>query len=302
MGHNHSHNDILTATKGRLIFVILLNLIITVTEVIGGLISGSLALISDALHNFSDSVSIVISYIALKLKYRLNSPRHTFGLKRAEILAAVINSAVLIVISLYLFYEAAKRFVVPTVIETEIMGIVALVGLVANLLAVLLLRKDSKSSINIRSSYLHLLSDTISSVAVLGGSIAIKLWQAHWIDPLLTILIGIYIIKESISILLEAIHVLMEGAPGNISIEEIQSEVEKFAEVENIHHIHMWMVGENDIHLEAHVNVHDMKISESDLLRKKIIEQLHNKFDIHHITLQFECNQCPESGLIEQHR
>lgn len=302
MGHNHSHSDVLTATKGRLIFVILLNLVITAAEVIGGLVSGSLALISDALHNFSDSISIVISYIALKLKHRQNSPRHTFGLKRAEILAAVINSAVLIVISFYLFYEAVKRFSSPEVIEPGIMSIVAFVGLLANLLAVLLLRKDSKSSMNIRSSYLHLLSDTISSVAVLGGGIAIFLWQIHWIDPLLTILIGIYIIKESYSILLEAIHVLMEGAPTNISIEEIQLEVEKFSEVENIHHIHMWMVGENDIHLEAHVNVQDMKISESDRLRKKIIERLHDRFDIHHITLQFECNQCPESDLIEQHK
>ncbi|MFZ6032453.1 MAG: cation diffusion facilitator family transporter [Melioribacter sp.] len=302
MGHNHSHSDVLTATKGRLIFVILLNLVITAAEVIGGLISGSLALISDALHNFSDSISIVISYIALKLKHRQNSPRHTFGLKRAEILAAVINSAVLIVISFYLFYEAVKRFSEPVVIEPGIMSIVALVGLLANLLAVLLLRKDSKSSMNIRSSYLHLLGDTISSVAVLGGGIAIILWQIHWIDPLLTILIGVYIIKESYSILLEAIHVLMEGAPTNISIEEIQLEVEKFPEVENIHHIHMWMVGENDIHLEAHVNVQDMKISESDRLRKKIIDRLHDRFDIHHITLQFECNQCPESDLIEQHR
>jgi cobalt-zinc-cadmium efflux system protein len=302
LGHNHSHSDVLTATKGRLIFVILLNLVITAAEVIGGLVSGSLALISDALHNFSDSISIVISYIALKLKHRQNSPRHTFGLKRAEILAAVINSAVLIVISFYLFYEAVKRFSSPEVIEPGIMSIVAFVGLLANLLAVLLLRKDSKSSMNIRSSYLHLLSDTISSVAVLGGGIAIFLWQIHWIDPLLTILIGIYIIKESYSILLEAIHVLMEGAPTNISIEEIQLEVEKFSEVENIHHIHMWMVGENDIHLEAHVNVQDMKISESDRLRKKIIERLHDRFDIHHITLQFECNQCPESDLIEQHK
>lgn len=302
MGHNHSHSDVLAATKGRLIFVILLNLVITSVEIIGGLISGSLALISDALHNFSDSISIVISYIALKLKHRKNSPRHTFGLKRAEILAAVINSAVLIVISFYLFYEAAKRFAEPAAIEPGIMSIVALVGLIANLLAVILLKKDSRSSMNIRSSYLHLLSDTISSVAVLGGGIAIMLWDIYLIDPILTILIGIYILKESYSILLEAIHVLMEGAPDNISIEEIQQEVEKFSEVENIHHIHMWMVGENDIHLEAHVNVQDMKISESDRLRKKIIERLHNKFDIHHITLQFECNQCPESGLIEQYR
>jgi len=303
LAHNHSHinGDIFSSTKGRLIFTIFLNFLITVGEIIGGIISGSLSLISDAMHNFSDSISIIISYIALKLRLRSNSLKHTFGLKRAEILAAVINSAALIIICIYLFYEAIGRFKNPEVIDAKIMSIVAVVGLLANLFAVLLLRRDSKKSMNIRSSYLHLIGDTISSVGVILGSIAIYLWKIYWIDPLLTILIGLYILKESFSILQEAIHILMEGAPLNISIEEIQYEVEKFNEVEDIHHIHMWMVGENDVHLEAHVNVKDMKISECDLLRKKIEMNLQSKFGIRHITLQFECNQCPESGLIEQH-
>jgi cobalt-zinc-cadmium efflux system protein len=156
--------------------------------------------------------------------------------------------------------------------------------------------------LNIRSAYLHLLSDTISSVAVIFGGIAIALWNINWIDPILTVLIGIYIIRESYFILEEAIHILMEGAPLDISIEDIQKEVEKFNEVEDIHHIHLWMVGDNDAHLEAHVNINDMKISESDSLRLKIEKSLSEKFGIHHITLQFECDQCPESGLIGQHK
>lgn len=301
MAHNHTHTSDFETAKGRLLFTIILNFVITIAEIIGGIISGSLALISDALHNFSDAISVIISYIALKLKSKKNSLKHTFGLKRAEILAAVINASVLIVICVYLFYEAALRFMEPQEINASVMSIVAFIGLIANLLAVVLLKKFSRDSLNIRSAYLHLLGDTYSSVAVIIGGITIAIWHINWIDPFLTILIGLYIIKESYDILGEAIHVLMEGAPLNISIEEIENDVVIIDGVEDIHHIHLWMVGDNDIHLEAHVNINDMKISESDLLRKKIEELLKEKFNITHTTLQFECNQCLDSGLIHQH-
>ena len=306
LGHDHIHKHIaaneLGSIRGRLFVTLVLNLVITFAEIIGGIISGSLALISDALHNFSDGISIIISYIALKLKHHSNSMKHTFGLKRAEILAAVINSAVLIIICIYLFYEAFERFLNPSPVDAEVMSFIALIGLAANFVGTLLLKRDSQNSINIRSTYLHLFGDTVSSAAVILGGIAIILWNINWVDPLLTILIGLYIIRESYDILTDAVHVLMEGAPLNISIEDIQKEVEKITEVENIHHIHLWMVGDNDAHLEAHINVNDMKISESDKLRLKIEKALHEKFGIHHITLQFECNQCPEPYLIGQHK
>ncbi|MCL4549409.1 MAG: cation diffusion facilitator family transporter [Bacteroidetes bacterium] len=302
MAQNHSHEHLLNTTSGRLIITMLLNFVITAVQIVGGLISGSLALISDALHNFSDALSIIISYIAIKLKGRDNSHRHTFGLKRAEILAAVLNASVLVVIYGFLFYEAFKRFYEPEKIEAGIMTIVAAIGLAANVAGTLLLKRDSKTSLNIRSSYMHLLSDSVSSVVVILGGIAIAVWNITWIDSLLTVLIGIYIMRECYLILGEAIHVLMEGAPPEISLEEIKTEVEKFSEVDDIHHIHLWMVGDNDIHLEAHVNVNDMRISQSDALRTKIEKMLESKFGIHHITLQFECNQCLEEGLIGQHK
>ncbi len=301
MGHNHDHHGINT-TASRLIITMLLNFVITVAQIVGGIISGSLALISDALHNFSDGIAVILSYTAIKLKQRDSSHRHTFGLKRAEILAAVINSAVLIIIYFFLFYEAVSRFLEPHKIEAVTMTIVAFIGLVANIIGTLLLKRDAKNSINIRSSYVHLLGDSVSSVAVIFGGVAIAVWNVMWIDPLLTVLIGIYIIKESYDILSDAIHVLMEGAPADLSLNEIKSEVEKFPEVDNIHHIHVWTVGDNDIHLEAHVNVSDMKISESDKLRNKIELLLESKFGIHHITLQFECNQCLEEGLLGKHK
>ncbi len=287
---------------GRLVITMLLNFVITIVQIIGGLLSGSLALISDALHNFSDGVSIIISYIALKLKGKNNSQRHTFGLKRAEILAAVINASVLIVIYIFLFYEAFNRLFEPHEVEAGTMTVVALIGLIANIIGTLLLKRDAKSSMNIRSSYIHLLSDSVSSVAVILGGLAIAFWKINWIDPALTFLIGLYIIKESYDILGEAIHVLMEGAPADLSLNEIKIAVEKFPEVDDIHHIHIWTVGDNDVHLEAHVNVSDMKISESDKLRNKIEQLLESKFGIQHITLQFECNQCLEDGLLGKYR
>lgn len=298
--HNHTHHHHHSAsTVSRLMITMVLNFIITVAELIGGIISGSLSLISDALHNFSDGISVIISYIAIKLKQKERSAKHTFGLKRAEILAAVINSSVLIVISFYLFYEAALRFTEPGEIDAHIMTLVAGIGLIANVIGTLLLSRDAKHSMNIKASYLHLLSDAVSSVAVILGGLAILYFEIYWIDPLLTILIGLYIIRESYLILGDAIHVLMEGAPADLSVEEVRVEVEKLEAVQNMHHLHIWSVGENDIHMEAHVDVDDMKVSESDRLRDKIEELLKNKFNIRHITLQFECNVCSDTELIK---
>jgi len=294
MAHNHSHNT----TGLRLLITVILNILITVAEIIGGAISGSLALISDALHNFSDAISVIISYVAIKLKQKNTSHKHTFGFKRAEILAAVINSSVLVVISIYLFYEAILRFQNPEPIKGYLMIIVALIGLAANVIGTLLLKKDAATSMNIKSSYLHLLTDAVSSVAVILGGLAIFFWNFHWIDPVLTILISIYITRESYKILSDAVHILMEGAPSDISLKEIQSAVENLDEVEDIHHVHIWTVGENDVHLEAHINVPDMAISKSNILCRKIEQLLKEKFGINHITLQFECNQCKDAGLV----
>ena len=294
MPHNHSH----TSTMLRLLVTVILNLIITITEVIGGIISGSLALISDALHNFSDAISVIISYVAIRLKEKDNSPKHTFGLKRGEVLAAVINSSILVAISIYLFYEAIIRFQNPEPIKGILMVIVASIGLTANVVGTLLLKRDAANSMNIRSSYLHLLTDAVSSIAVILGGLAITLWNIYWFDPVLTILIAVYITWESFKILSDAIHVLMEGAPLEISIEEIQTAVESINDVDNIHHVHLWSVGEKDIHLEAHINVPDMMISKSNVLGEKIEHLLKSKFGINHITLQFECNQCKDAALV----
>lgn len=282
----------------RLFITMILNLLITVVEIIGGLISGSLSLLSDALHNFSDAISIIISYIAIRLGRSPSSFRYTFGLKRAEILAAVVNAVTLIVICFYLFKEAYERFISPKVISGKTMIIVAAVGLVANIIGTLLLKEGSRFSINIRSTYLHLLGDTVSSVAVILGGISILLFRIYWIDPVLTVLISIYILRESTKIVKEAIDVLMMGVPESISIENIRSQIEKLPCVKNIHHVHVWRLSDNEIHFEAHIDVEEMYVSETCRLGTIIEEKLKHQYGITHITLQFETDKCTSKKLV----
>ncbi|GBD90027.1 cadmium, cobalt and zinc/H(+)-K(+) antiporter [bacterium BMS3Abin04] len=296
MAHHHHDENI---TGRRLIVTMLLNFLITIVEIIGGIISGSLSLISDALHNFSDGIAVIISYFALKLKDKPNSYKHTFGFKRAEILAALINSSALLAISFYLFYESSVRLLNPTEVQGGLMTIVAAVGLVANIAGTLLLKKGASSSINIKAAYLHLLSDAVSSVAVILGGIAIYYLSVYWLDPVLTILIAAYVLKESFHILTDALHVLMEGTPEGISLDDIKKAVESFEHVVNIHHIHVWSVGEKDIHLETHVNIDNMMTVDSDVLREKIEKELQDKFEIHHAIIQFECGKCQNDGIIK---
>ncbi len=294
MSHNHSHS---AETSGKRLFItILLNFTITVAEIIGGIISGSLSLISDAIHNFSDGIAVILSYVAIRLKKKPKDYKFTFGYKRAEILAAVLNASVLIGISLYLFFEAYNRFMNPEEIEGGTMIIVASIGLAANILGTLLLRSGAKDNMNIRSAYLHLFSDAVSSVGVILGGIFIYFYEIYWLDPALTVLISIYIIKESLEIVKEAVEILMMAAPNNIKIPDVEKTIVGLEDVESIHHIHFWKVDEKDIHFEAHVKVNDMQVSETERILNKIEEALHHKYDINHITLQFETDRCEDTN------
>ncbi len=302
MPHNHTHHHNVTdISTTRLFITMTLNFVITITELIGGVVSGSLSLISDALHNFSDGIAIIISYIAIRLNRKAVNQNFTFGFKRAEIIAAVFNASVLIGISLYLFVESYHRFVSPEPVEGKLMIIVASIGLIANAIGTLLLQKSAKSNMNIRAAYLHLLSDAVSSVAVIIGGIFIYLYNIYWIDPVLTVLISLYIIKASYSIVKEATMVLMMATPENLSIQEIEKQILQLDEIQNIHHVHLWRVNDKEIHFEAHINVVDMLVSNTDIVIDRVEKLLHDKFQIEHVTLQFECNKCDDIELINGH-
>ncbi len=299
MGNSHHHHTS-EVSGGRLFITIMLNFLITVAEIIGGIISGSLSLISDALHNFSDGIAVIISYIAIWLNRRPNDENYTFGYKRAEIIAAVFNASVLIGISFYLFFEAYQRFMNPSTVKGGLMIIVASIGLAANIAGTLLLKSGSKESINIRAAYLHLLSDAVSSFGVILGGIFIYFYNIYWLDPVITVFISIYIIKESWEIVKEAVTVLMMGAPENISINDIETELMTIEDIKNIHHVHFWKVNEKDIHFEAHVKVKDMMVSNTEDLLEKVENILHDEFEIGHVTLQFECDRCDTDELIKK--
>ena len=275
-----------------------LNFIITIAQVVGGVLSGSLSLLSDALHNFSDGIAIIVSYVAIRLSRRPRTLKHTFGFKRAEILAAIINASTLIIISFFLIREAIGRFANPTPIAGGLMLAVAVVGLIANLIGTVLLRKGSHSNLNIRATYFHLLSDTVASLAIIIGAVCIMLFDVTWVDPALTILIALYIMKETYDIVKESVDVLMMSAPADIDITVLQQTLERIPGVRNIHHVHIWRLNDSDVHFEAHIDVDDLPVSGTTALRTEIERCLHSRFDINHTTLQFECDSCRTKGLL----
>lgn len=298
MAHYHTSDSLGGKIEKNLFITMMLNFFITVVEIIGGILSGSLSLLSDAIHNFSDGIAIIVSYIAIRLSKKPRTLRYTFGLKRAEILAAIINASTLIIISFFLIREAVERFSRSTPITGTVMLAVAIVGFTANVAGTVLLKKGSANSINIRAAYIHLLSDSVSSLAVIVGAAFILLFNISWIDPALTIIISIYILKEAYDIVRESIDVIMMSSPREIDIKELQRALEAIPGVKNIHHVHLWRMNDSDIHFEAHVEVDDLLVSQTAELRMEIEKRLHDKHEITHTTLQIECDTCGKKDLI----
>lgn len=301
MSHSHSHDH--TSLSGKnLLISILLNIVITVAQLIGGFISGSLALISDAVHNLSDVISLVISYIAnILTRKKKQTKQYTFGYKRAEIIAAFINAATLIVIAIFLGIEAVKRFSNPHQIESNLVIWLALLGVVANGISVLLLKKDADHNLNMKSAYLHLLTDMLTSVAVLIGGILMKYYEIFWIDALLTLIISIYLVYMSIDILTASTKILMLFAPKNVNIDEVVREVLKVKYIDNLHHVHIWQLNDHDCHFEAHMQFNkDIKLSEFDIICEKVEKILLDKFHINHSNLQPEIDRDDLKELIKQ--
>ncbi|MDK2978565.1 MAG: cobalt-zinc-cadmium efflux system protein [Bacteroidales bacterium] len=297
---SQGHHNI-KPNKKNLFISVLLNAVITAAEFIGGILSNSLALISDAVHNLSDTLAIIISYIAMLAGNKKSNVKKTFGYKRIEILAALFNAVVLIAISLYLFYEAYKRFLNPEPIGTKLMFIVATIGLAGNLISVLLLHKDSSHNLNVKAAYLHLLGDTLSSVGVIMGSVLIYFYNISWVDPLLTIIIGIIIIRGTWGIIKETTEILMQASPENLDIPEIKKQLENHPEIKNVHHIHSWRLSDNIIHFQCHAELkNNLKIEDADKVRIELENILQNDFGIDHVTIQIELDSCSEKSTINK--
>ena len=302
MGHSHSHNHFHQDLKGRRLFIsIILNILITVSQVIGGLISGSLSLLSDALHNLSDVISLVISYIANLLSKKEASTNKTFGYKRAEIIAAFINAATLIIVAILLIVEAVKRFQKPEEIESRLVIWLSLLGIVANGFSVLLIRKDADNNMNMRSAYLHLLTDMLASVAVLIGGILMFYFDIFWIDSLLTLAIALYLIYLGYDLLKDSTRVLMLFTPQDVKVKQVIEALCKIEIIKNVHHVHIWQLNEEETHLEAHIDFKsDIKLSEFDVILEEIESILYHNFNINHVNIQPEFGKCDDKNLIVQ--
>ncbi|MBQ0733743.1 cation diffusion facilitator family transporter [Aquimarina celericrescens] len=296
--HNHSHQKL---TGRNLLFSIFLNIGITAAQVVGGLVSGSLSLLSDALHNFSDVISLVVSYFANRLAKKEASIKRTFGFKRAEIMAAFINAASLMVIAIILIFEAIERLQNPQAISARIVIMLSAIAILGNGLSVLLLRKDSKINMNMRSAYLHLITDLMASVAVLIGGLLMRFYELYWVDSVLTFVIAIYLIVVGYDLLKKSFKVLMLYTPDTIQVKEIVQLVNALPKVKSIHHIHVWQLNEEETHLEAHIDFNgDINVSEFGKILHEIEDILHENFGINHVTLQPEFGKKDSKDIIVQ--
>ncbi len=299
MSQVHIHKN---EVRGKnLAYSIVLNLVITVAQVVGGILSGSLALLSDALHNFSDVLSLGFSLIAHKISRRKASIDHTFGYKRAELIAAFVNASTLVIVALLLIYGAIERFVNPKPIESNLVIWLALLGIAVNGFSVLLLKKDAAHNLNMKSAYLHLLTDMLASVAVLVGGLVMKFFGWFWVDSVMTILIAIYLIVVGIDLLKTSTKMLMLFTPEHIDIKEMVREVHKISGVNKLHHIHVWHLNDEELHLEAHLDCSDdIKMSEFNDLLDQVETILFEKFHINHINIQPEFKKQDPKDFIVQ--
>ena len=300
-GNNHIHNDFSRGSK--LMATFLINLFVTLVQIIGSIFAGSIALLSDALHNFSDASTIIISWVADRLTRRQSTKNETFGYQRAEIIAAFINASLLLIIGVFLIVEAVERIIRHSYLEVKpgLVIVLAGFGILANGLSALLLKKDSAGNMNIRSAYLHLFVDMLASVAVLAGGVMILVFKFYLLDPILSVGIALYLILLSWKLVIQSLKVLMQFTPEGIDLENIARHLSTYNHVQGIHHIHAWHLNDHDIYFEAHVEFSDdLKISESCLILDKMKEDLASLFHIRHSTFQSEFALACDKSLISK--
>ena len=295
----HTHHHVAEKSWGnRLILSMGMNLIIPAVQIYGGIVSGSMALLSDALHNLSDFISLVINYIALIIGKRKPTYRLTFGYKRVEIFATLISVALLYGAAFYIAFEAWQRFREPQPIAGQLVIWIALLGFAGNILSALLLHAGSKVNLNMKSAFLHMLADAATSlgVASLGILWLFKPW--YWLDPLFSWLIVIMILYSGWGLIKDSVLILMNATPPEIDLEEIKETLEAIDGIREIHDLHVWNPSAGSIALAVHITVPDQMLGEVDALAKQVRKALSDKFKIDHPTLQFESNSCNGGELL----
>ncbi|MAX37210.1 cation diffusion facilitator family transporter [Gimesia sp.] len=308
-GHSHglTHNDSLQGVStARLICAILLNQLLTVGQVVAGIYSGSVALLSDAAHNFNDANALLIAYIARRISRKQANKRFTFGYRRAEMIGALINLTLLAIVGLYLVYEGITRFFEPEHVIGSVMAYSAILALVVDVGSALLLWPRSKGSLNIRAAFFHNIVDALASIAVLVGAGAILWLGWDWVDPLITLLISGYILWQVYKMLPQAMRMLMEGTPADIDVSALMERIEENEDVVEIHHLHLWELDEEHRALETHVVIRKENAEQMEVIKQQIKKLVADEFKIKHTTLEFEFDgdekkQCHDTQVIAEH-
>lgn len=292
-GHGHSHNDFAALrkkSKGAMIAVLCLTFTFMAVEVVGGLLTGSLALLADAGHMLGDSAAILLALLAVWFAGRKPSKDKTYGYYRTEILAALFNGVVLIGLSLYILFEAFQRFTNPSEILSGPMLLVAIGGLVVNLIAARLLHSHSGDSLNAKAAYLEVMSDLLGSAAVIVASLIIMYTGWTIVDPIVSGLIGLMIIPRTWKLIGDCVHILMEGTPSRVNLEKLRASILKVRGVMDVHDLHVWTITSGRDALSAHVVVDQN--ANSDRVLTEITHIVQHDFELHHSTLQIEQAEC----------
>lgn len=289
----------------RFILAISLTALILVAEIIGGIWSGSLALLSDAAHVFSDIFALGLSFLAIRLAQRPPDDRHSYGWRRAEIIAGLINGASLLVIAIGIWVEAVKRWQAPVEIKSLEMMVIAIIGLAVNAVVAYILgghdhtrskatdgSKKAARNLNVHSAFLHVLGDLISSIGVIIAALLIRLTGAQWIDPFISIIIGCIILLSAYRVLRKSLHILNEGVPEGLSISAINRSITALEDVDAVHDLHVWNLGSEDVSLSAHIVLSSERFGQQNRVMNSVRQLLAAEYGITHTTLQFEESHC----------
>ena len=292
----HSHGTTSAATKLK--YGLIITVIILALEIAGGILSNSLALLSDAGHVFADGIALALSWYGVRQAARPSSSRMTFGYHRVGVVIAIVNALSILAIAGIILYEACQRFFQQPEINSVLMLAVAVVGLAANIFVAVWLHNEQKESLNIKSAFWHALGDALASFGVIAGAIAIMLTGFYWIDAAVSILIGLIIIFAAWGIFKEGMRILLEAVPGDINIKEVQKALESIPAVKDVHDLHVWSIASNLHSMSCHVLVDDCTVSQAENIRQQIEEMLRRKFGISHTTIQTECTGCNNGDLL----
>jgi len=295
--HIHGSHSLINTNQRRLLVALSITGLMTIVELAGGLISNSLALIGDAGHMFTDTLALGLSLFALNLTKRPASQTKTYGYYRAEILAALINGTILVLVSAYIFYEAYHRFVEPPEVRGGLMLIVAAIGLAANVVGISVLRSAGSRNLNVKGAFLHMWSDTLSSLGVIAAGAIILLTGRTIADPIISIVIGILILRGAGGLVWESVNILLEAVPKNLDVGRINDAVRKIKGVRDVHDVHLWAITSGMYAMSCHLLIEDQMVSNCTQIVDEVNKALSQKFGISHSTVQLECEECENSPV-----